>query len=102
MKSSATSKPKRAQGRRDTHRAGRERRRIFLLLDGVLSVEVDGKTIAEVGPGAILGARALVESGHRTATLRAVTPAKAVVASADDIEPAALEELAAAHRREEA
>ena len=45
--------------------------------------------------------RALIEGGRRTATLRAVTPAKVVVASADDIEPSALEELAGAHRREE-
>src|SRR5205807_3133295 len=28
---------------------------LFLLLDGVLSVEVDGRAVAEVGPGAILG-----------------------------------------------
>jgi CRP-like cAMP-binding protein len=74
---------------------------MYLLLDGILAVEVDGETIAEVGPGAVLGARALVEGGRRTATLRAVTPAKVVVASADDIEPSALEELAGTHRREE-
>ena len=30
---------------------------LYLLLDGVLRVEVDGKPIAEVGPGAILGER---------------------------------------------
>ncbi len=35
---------------------------IFLLLNGVLSVEVDGPPLAEVGPGAILGERALLES----------------------------------------
>ena len=58
-------------------------------------------TVAELGPGSVLGERALVEGGKRTATLRAVTPAKVVVASADDIEPSALEELAAGHRREE-
>ena len=31
---------------------------LFLLLDGVLSVEVDGKALTEIGPGAILGERA--------------------------------------------
>lgn len=36
---------------------------LFLLLDGVLSVEVDGKALAEIGPGAILGERALLEGG---------------------------------------
>ena len=102
MKSSATSKPKRLEVDETLTEQGEKGDSIYLLLDGVLAVEVDGETIAEVGPGAILGARALVESGHRTATLRAVTPAKAVVASSDDIEPTALEELAAAHRREEA
>jgi CRP-like cAMP-binding protein len=74
---------------------------LYLLLDGVLAAEVDGETVAEVGPGAILGERAVVEGGKRTATLRAVTAAKVVAVPADQIEPTALEELAGAHRREE-
>lgn len=74
---------------------------LFLLLDGVLSVEVDGNGLAEVGPGAILGERALLEGGKRTATLRALTPARVAVASADQISPDALAELATGHRREE-
>ena len=32
---------------------------LFLLLDGVLVVEVDGTELAEVGPGAVVGERAL-------------------------------------------
>jgi Cyclic nucleotide-binding domain len=74
---------------------------LFLLLDGVLSVDVDGKALAEVGPGAILGERAVLERGTRTATLRALTPARVAVASADQISPEALAELATGHRREE-
>jgi hypothetical protein len=74
---------------------------LFLLLDGVLSVDVDGKALAEVGPGAILGERALLEGGKRTATLRALTPARVAVAKADQISPDALAELATGHRREE-
>ena len=74
---------------------------LFLLLDGVLDVEVDGDKLAEVGPGAILGERALLEGGTRTATLRAVTPAKVAVASADQIDVAALAELSRGHRRED-
>ena len=101
MKSDAASKPKRLEVDETLTEQGEQGDGVYLLLDGVLAVEVDGDTVAEVGPGAILGARALVEGGHRTATLRAVTPAKVVVAGADDIEPSALEELAAAHRREE-
>ena len=41
------------------------------------------------------------EGGKRTATLRAVTAAKVAEIGADQIDPAALEELAGAHRREE-
>ena len=73
---------------------------LFLLLDGVLSVDVDGKALAEVGPGAILGERALLEGGHRTATLRAVTPCRVAVASAEQVSEEALTELAKGHRRE--
>jgi len=74
---------------------------LFLLLDGVLAVEVDDKAIAEVGPGAILGERALLEGGLRTATLRAVTPCRVAVATADEVSEEALAELAKGHRREE-
>ena len=74
---------------------------LFLLLDGVLAVEVDGKAIAEVGPGAILGERALLEGGLRTATLRAVTPCRVAVATANEVSEEALAELAKGHRREE-
>ena len=74
---------------------------LFLLLDGVLSVEVDGKALAEVGPGAILGERALLEGGSRTATLKALTPVRVAVATADQISPDALAEVASGHRREE-
>ena len=40
-----------------------------------LGVEVDGEQVAEMGPGTILGERASLEGGVRTATLRALTPA---------------------------
>lgn len=74
---------------------------IFLLLDGVLDVEVDGEKLAEVGPGAILGERAALEAGTRTATLRAATPVKAARAPAAAIDTAALAEVSRGHRREE-
>jgi len=74
---------------------------LFLLLDGVLAVEVDGKSLAEVGPGAILGERAVLEGGTRTATLRALTPVRVAVATAEQISPEALAEVASGHRREE-
>ncbi|MDQ4145871.1 MAG: cyclic nucleotide-binding domain-containing protein [Actinomycetota bacterium] len=80
---------------------GQPGRDLFLLLDGVLVVEVDGEPLAEVGPGAILGERAILEEGTRTSTLRAVTNCKVAVASASQVDEDALRELAERHRREE-
>lgn len=74
---------------------------LFLLLDGVLAVEVDDQTVAEIGPGAILGERAILEGGARTSTLRAVTKCRVAVASADQIDREALARIAETHRREE-
>lgn len=79
---------------------GERDRALYLVLDGMLEVEVDGNVLAEVGPGAILGERSILEDGVRTSTLRAVTPCRIAVAAADDVDRAALEELAASHRRE--
>jgi hypothetical protein len=74
---------------------------LFLLLDGVLRVEVDGEPLAEVGPGAVLGERAILEGGLRTSTLRASTPAKLAVAAAADVDLDALRALSEGHRRED-
>ena len=74
---------------------------LYLLLDGVLAVEVDGEIVAEVGPGAVIGERALLEGGTRTSTLRAVTDCRLAKADADQVDRAALAELARGHRREE-
>ena len=81
---------------------GEEATDLYLLLDGVLSVEVDGRPLADIGPGAILGERALLGDRRRTSTLRAVTPSKVAVASADGIKEEVLAEIAGGHRREEA
>ena len=42
---------------------------LYLILDGVFGVEVDGEKVAEMGPGTIVGERAALEGGVRTATL---------------------------------
>lgn len=73
---------------------------MYVLLDGVLAVEVSGKELVALGPGAVLGERSLLEDGRRTATLRAVTSCKLAVAPASSIDPEALERLAAGHQRE--
>src|SRR3954463_15024933 len=38
---------------------------LYLVLDGVVVIDVDGEEIAEIGPGAILGERAVLEGGVR-------------------------------------
>jgi hypothetical protein len=74
----------------------------YLILDGIIRVERDGEQLAEYGPGALLGERAHLESGVRTATLVTVTPCCVAAADAGQLERSALEELSGGHRREEA
>ena len=76
-------------------REGDEGRELFLILDGVLSVEQGGEPIAQVGPGAILGEKALLGDGRRTATLVATTSARVAVVPADAIDESKLGELSA-------
>jgi len=85
----------------DLVRQGDPGRELFLLLDGVLEVLVDGVPVAELGPGAVGGERALLEGGNRTSTLRAHTRVRVAVATAEQVDTAALHELAEGHRREE-
>jgi hypothetical protein len=73
---------------------------LYLVLDGVLAVTVDGKDLGEVGPGAVLGERAILESSPRTATLTARTRVKVAEAPAETINRPALIDLAQLHRRE--
>ena len=74
---------------------------VFLVLDGVLEVVIDGEVIGELGPGAIAGERAQLEGGTRTATLRARTKCKVVAVPGEELDRGALEQVAAGHRREE-
>jgi hypothetical protein len=74
---------------------------IFVLLDGVLAVDVDGNELGQLGPGAVLGERSALEGGLRTSTLRAVTDCKVAVAASADIDRDALQRLSHGHRREE-
>lgn len=82
-------------------RQGEDGREMFLLLDGVLDVVVDGDLVAELGPGAVGGERALLGEGYRTSTLRAQTRARVALVTADLVDAVALRELAEGHRREE-
>ena len=75
-------------------------RDVFLLLDGMVSVEVDGSVLGEVGPGAVVGERAALTDGRRTASLQALTDCVVAVAAHDQIDQAKLAALAEGHRRE--
>jgi hypothetical protein len=79
---------------------GAEGDKLYLLLDGVLAVEVDGEQVGEMGPGTIVGERALLEGGVRTATLRALTPIHFVVIPAELLGEGELETLSAGRNRE--
>jgi hypothetical protein len=74
---------------------------VFLILDGVIGVEVDGTRLAEYGPGAVLGERALLEGGTRTSSLVAVTKCKIASVHGDQLDRAALQTLAEGRRRED-
>lgn len=73
---------------------------IYLILDGMLEVSVDGEAVAELGPGAIVGERAVLEGGKATATVTTKTPIKAAQINADLLDRSELEKVAAGHRRE--
>jgi CRP-like cAMP-binding protein len=73
---------------------------LYLVLDGVLGVEVDGEQVAEMGPGTMLGERASLEGGVRTATLRALTECRVAVVPPELVAEGELAALAADGRRE--
>jgi hypothetical protein len=74
---------------------------LYLVLDGVVRVDVDGRPLAELGPGAVIGERALLEGGVRTSTVAAVTPVRLAVAGKDALDLDKLRELAKSHHRED-
>ena len=85
----------------DLVRQGEPGSEIYLVLDGVIAVERDGNRLAEYGPGALLGERAVLEGGTRTSTLVAVTPCRVASVPAAQLDVGDLAELATGHRRED-
>lgn len=71
---------------------------LFVLLDGVFDVEVDGVVVAQVGSGAILGELAVLGDGRRTATLRAVRSSRVGVIGSDEISGHDLHAISALRR----
>jgi Cyclic nucleotide-binding domain len=75
-------------------------REVLLILDGMTEISVDDEVVAEAGPGSILGERAALEGGLRTASVVATTPVRVAVTEAQELDPASLHEVARHHRRE--
>ncbi|MEM9562879.1 MAG: cyclic nucleotide-binding domain-containing protein [Actinomycetota bacterium] len=71
-----------------------------LLIDGMVEIDVGGRVVAECGPGCVIGERAFLEDGRRTATVRALTPVKFVEATVEAFDRGDLERLRTLHRRE--
>ncbi len=76
-------------------------REVLLILDGMTEISVDNEVVAEAGPGSILGERAALEDGLRTASVVATTPVRVAVTEAHELDPTSLDEVARHHRREE-
>ena len=74
---------------------------VFLVLDGVIRVEVDGVRVAEYGPGALLGERSFLEGGTRTSTLVTATACRVASVPAEALDRSSLEQLSTGHRRED-
>jgi hypothetical protein len=74
---------------------------VFLILDGIFVVEVNNEVVAEIGPGAVVGERAALLNGQRTATLWARTPGRVAGVPSGALDPGALGSLAATHHRGE-
>jgi hypothetical protein len=70
---------------------------VFLILDGIFVVEVDDREVAEIGPGAVVGERAGLLHGKRTATLWARTPGRVAAVPHDALDPQTLGSLRAVH-----
>jgi Cyclic nucleotide-binding domain len=74
---------------------------IALVLDGTFEVHVDGQVVGRIGPGAVVGERASLEGGRRTADVRAATEARVAEVPGDSIELDLMSDLAQGHRRED-
>jgi CRP-like cAMP-binding protein len=80
-------------------RQGEPGTEVFPILDGIFVVEIDEREVAEIGPGAVVGERAGLLHGTRTATLCARTPGRVASVPHDALDPQALGSLEATHRR---
>ena len=81
-------------------RQGEHSTTVALVLDGILDVRVDDRVVGQVGPGSVVGERAPLEAGRRTADVRAKTDARVAEVPAGAFDLEVLSELAQGHHRE--
>lgn len=81
-------------------RNGERATTMMLILDGLVEISIDGSILAESGPGALLGERAMLEGGARTATVTARTPVKVAEFAPQILDENALTNLRTHHQRE--
>ena len=70
----------------------------YILVDGTVRIERDGRTVRSIGTGGFLGEIALVERRPRSATATAVTDVTALVLHQHEFDRL-LETMPAVHRR---
>jgi CRP-like cAMP-binding protein len=58
---------------------------LFVIEEGTAEVAQDGRTIATIGPGDVVGEMGLLQLQRRTATVRVTTVLRALTVSADDL-----------------
>jgi Cyclic nucleotide-binding domain len=74
---------------------------LAVILDGTFEVRVNGQVAGQVGPGTVVGERASLEDGRRTADLRALTQARVAETPPGVFTAEQLSELARGHHRED-
>jgi hypothetical protein len=72
-----------------------------VILDGTFEVRVNDQVVGQVGPGTVVGERASLEGGRRTADLCALTEARVAEAAPGLFSAEQLSELARGHHRED-
>ena len=75
---------------------------VAVILDGNFEVQVNGRLVGYAGPGTVVGERASLESGARTAGLRALTEGRVAQSPPGTLSAEQLSELAQGHHREQA
>jgi hypothetical protein len=74
---------------------------LAVILDGTFEVLVNAEAVGQVGPGTVVGERASLGDGRRTADLRALTQARVAETVPGVLTAEQLAELAQGHHRED-